>query len=79
MLNTTKQSTTKSTSHIDMPLYEFQCVHCKNIDSIIRKVDAIPKSILCTNCGEESKRCLTAPASFKFNGDAFSASSHKTS
>lgn len=61
-----------------MPIYEYKCPTCDNVDTVLRKSSDVSETILCTNCGEESSRCLTAPGGFSFKGVPFSSSSQKT-
>jgi putative FmdB family regulatory protein len=60
-----------------MPIYDYKCHECDNIDTILRKIDDVPELIVCTKCGKTSTRKLTAPGGFTFKGTPFSASSQK--
>ena len=45
-----------------MPIYEFQCTKCQNIDERLYTEHKSPKFEPCTQCGDPSKKIISAGA-----------------
>lgn len=43
-----------------MPIFEYQCQDCENVDEIITKNYHSPRSIKCKQCGGRSKKIISA-------------------
>ena len=52
-----------------MPLYEYECLNCKERVEIIQKFSDPPYSI-CPKCGGEMKKLFSSPA-IQFKGSGF--------
>ena len=52
-----------------MPLYEYECINCKERVEIIQKISD-PTEAQCPKCGGTMKRLLSAPA-IQFKGSGF--------
>ena len=65
-----------------MPIYSFKCKQCGYVDDHILKSSeintSVEKDILCSVCGDDTVRLVSATSSFVFNGVSFSSSSNPT-
>jgi len=52
-----------------MPLYEYQCIHCKERTEVLQRVSDSP-SPQCPKCGAEMKKLISSPA-IQFKGSGF--------
>ncbi|HEX7831787.1 MAG TPA: FmdB family zinc ribbon protein [Thermoanaerobaculia bacterium] len=52
-----------------MPIYEYQCVSCKQREEIIQKISDPPLA-QCPQCGGEMKKLISSPA-IQFKGSGF--------
>lgn len=52
-----------------MPLYEYQCLQCKERSEVLQNISDPPHSH-CPKCGGEMKKLLSAPA-IQFKGSGF--------
>ena len=47
-----------------MPIYEFQCPHCRTKVSLFMRRVASPASPVCTGCGSQEMRRLFSPVAY---------------
>jgi len=52
-----------------MPLYEYECINCKERVEIIQRVNDPPQP-QCAKCGAEMKKLISSPA-IQFKGSGF--------
>jgi len=52
-----------------MPLYEYECIHCKERTEVLQRVSDSP-SPQCPKCGAETKKLISSPA-IQFKGSGF--------
>ena len=52
-----------------MPLYEYECINCKERVEIIQRISDPPYSH-CPKCGAEMKKLISSPA-IQFKGSGF--------
>jgi len=52
-----------------MPLYEYECIHCKERTEVLQRVSDSP-SPQCPKCGAEMKKLISSPA-IQFKGSGF--------
>jgi len=52
-----------------MPIYEYQCTQCNDRTEVIQKFTDPPYAV-CTKCGGEVKKLMSAPA-IQFKGSGF--------
>lgn len=52
-----------------MPLYEYECINCKERTEILQRVSDSP-SAQCPKCGAEMKKLISSPA-IQFKGSGF--------
>ncbi|HEV8433899.1 MAG TPA: FmdB family zinc ribbon protein [Thermoanaerobaculia bacterium] len=52
-----------------MPLYEYECINCKERTEILQRVSDAP-SAQCPKCGAEMKKLISSPA-IQFKGSGF--------
>jgi putative FmdB family regulatory protein len=52
-----------------MPLYEYECINCKERVEIIQRVSDPPQP-QCAKCGAEMKKLISSPA-IQFKGSGF--------
>src|ERR1043166_8370675 len=54
---------------IHMPLYEYECINCKERVEIIQRISDPPYTH-CPKCGSEMKKLISSPA-IQFKGSGF--------
>lgn len=60
-----------------MPIYEYQCDKCENIDEYILSIDEESRSILlCSKCGSTTSKVISK-TNFKLEGTGWSKDSYQ--